>query len=668
MATGKDLDELCINTIRTLSMDAVEKAKSGHPGTPMALAPAAYMIWTRFMRFNPQNPTWPDRDRFVLSAGHASMLLYSLLYLAGYGFSLDDVRNFRQWGSRTPGHPEYNPPLGIETTTGPLGQGFSTGVGMAMAERHLAAHFNRPGYDIVNHWVYALCSDGDLMEGVASEAASLAGHLGLSKLVYFYDDNHITIEGETGLAFSEDVVKRFDAYGWQVQRVENGNDLDALTGAVKKARDDTRRPSLIIVRTHIAYGSPNKQDTAAAHGAPLGSEEIRLTKQNLGWPVDGEFFVPNEALQHFRAAVDERRRAEETWQEIFTGYKKAFADLAREWERVMRGDLPEGWERGIPEFTTDQGAMATRVASGKTLNGLANHVPELFGGSADLAPSNNTYLTEYGDFEKTRYQSRNVHFGIREHAMAAAMSGMALHGGIRPFGGTFLVFSDYMRPSIRLACLMKLPVIYVFTHDSIGLGEDGPTHQPIEQLASLRSIPHMTVIRPADANETAVAWRLALAHREGPVALVLTRQGLPILDRLVFPSASELSKGAYVLGQEKGALDAILIATGSEVHPALEAWRTLSEQGLGVRLVNMPSWELFEMQDRDYRETVLPPSMTTRVAVEAGSPMGWERFVGLEGRVIGIDRFGASAPGKLMMEKYGFTTDHIVTCLKSLIG
>ena len=667
MALEKDLDELCINTIRTLSMDAVEKAKSGHPGTPMALAPAAYTLWSRFMRFNPQNPTWPDRDRFVLSAGHASMLVYSLVYLAGYGLSLDDLRNFRQWGSSTPGHPEYNPRLGIETTTGPLGQGFSTGVGMAMAERHLAARFNRPGYDIVNHWVYALCSDGDLMEGVASEAASLAGHLGLSKLVYVYDDNHITIEGETGLAFSEDVARRFDAYGWEVQSVEDGNDLDALAGAFQNARDDTERPSLIIVRTHIAYGSPNKQDTAAAHGAPLGGEEVRLTKQNLGWPAEGEFVVPDAARQHFRAAVDKRRRAEETWQETLAGYKKAFPDLAREWKRVIRGDLPDGWERGIPEFTPDQGAMATRVASGKTLNGLANHVPELFGGSADLAPSNNTYLAAYDDFGKREYENRNVHFGIREHAMGATMSGMALHGGIRPFGGTFLVFSDYMRPAIRLACLMKLPVVYVFTHDSIGLGEDGPTHQPIEQLAALRSIPHMTVIRPADANETAVAWRLALEHREGPVALVLTRQGLPILDRSVLPAADELSKGAYVLGQERGELEAILIATGSEVHPALEAWRTLCEQGLGVRLVNMPSWELFEMQGREYRETVLPPSTRTRVAVEAGSPMGWERFVGLEGCVIGIDRFGASAPGKIMMEKYGFTADHIVTCLKRLI-
>lgn len=667
MAVEKNLDELCINTIRTLSMDAVEKAKSGHPGTPMALAPVAFVLWTRFMRYNPQNPRWPDRDRFVLSAGHASMLLYSLLYLGGYDLSLDDIQNFRQWRSKTPGHPEHSLNVGIETTTGPLGQGFGNGVGMAMAERHLAARFNRPGHEIVDHSVYALCSDGDLMEGVASEAASLAGHLGLSKLIYFYDDNRITIEGKTDLAFSEDVAKRFGAYGWQVQRVEDGNDLDAIARAIETARDDTEQPSLIILRTHIAYGSPNKQDTAAAHGAPLGTEEVRQTKENLGWPPDKDFFVPDQALQHFRRLVDERKLAEIRWQESFTGYKKAFPDLAQEWERIMRGNLPVGWDREIPQFTPDQGPMATRVASGKVLNGLAPRLPELIGGSADLAPSNNTYLNGHGDFERGGYRNRNLHFGIREHAMGVTISGMALHGGTRPFGGTFLVFCDYLRPSIRLACLMKLPVIYVFTHDSIGLGEDGPTHQPIDQLASLRAIPHMTTIRPADANETAVAWRVALEHRDGPVALILTRQGLPILDRSVFPSPNELRKGGYVLGQEKGKLQAILIATGSEVSVALEAWKRLSDQGLGVRIVNMPSWELFGAQDQAYRDAVLPPETKARLAVEAGSPMGWERYVGMEGDVIAVDGFGASAPGKVVMENYGFTAENIMIRLKALI-
>jgi transketolase len=663
----KNLDELCINTIRTLSMDAVEKAKSGHPGTPMALAPVAYVLWTRFLRYNPENPAWPDRDRFVLSAGHASMLLYSLLYLAGY-LSMDDIRNFRQWGSRTPGHPEHDINLGIETTTGPLGQGFGTGVGMAMAERHLAAIFNRPGHEIVNHTVYALCSDGDLMEGIASEAASLAGHLGLARLVYFYDDNRITIEGETDLAFSEDVAKRFDACGWQTQRVDDGNDSDAIAKAVEIARNDTKHPSLIILRTHIAYGSPNKQDTAAAHGAPLGEEEIRLTKENLGWPTDEHFLAPPEAIEHFRKAVDKRKQAEIEWKDSFAAYRKAFPDLATEWTRMMRGDLPDGWDREIPKFTSDEGRVATRVASGKVLNTVAPHLPELMGGSADLAPSNNTYLSDYGDFHRGNYQNRNLHFGIREHAMGATLSGMALHGGILPFGGTFLVFSDYMRPSIRLASLMKLPVVYVFTHDSIGLGEDGPTHQPIEHLASLRAIPSLKTIRPADANETTVAWRMALENPQGPVALILTRQGLPVLDRSVFPSAEELRRGAYVLGQEKGRAEAILIATGSEVHVALEAWRELSDQGLGVRLVNMPSWELFEAQDQAYKDTVLPPEVKARLAVEAACPMGWERYVGLEGDVMGITRFGASAPGQVAMEKYGFTAKNITVRLRALLS
>jgi transketolase len=662
------LDELCINTIRTLSMDAVEKANSGHPGTPMALAPVAYVLWTRFLRYNPENPHWPDRDRFVLSAGHASMLLYSLQHLAGYDITLDDIRDFRQWGSKTPGHPEHCPSRGVETTTGPLGQGFGNGIGMAMAERYLAARFNQPGYEIVDHYVYGLCSDGDLMEGVASEAASLAGHLGLSKVVYFYDDNRITIEGKTDLAFSEDVAKRFDAYGWQVQKVEDGNDLGAIAAAVEGAQNDTKRPSLIILRTHIAYGSPNKQDTAAAHGAPLGADEVRLTKNNLGWSPDKAFFVPKEALLHFRNAVEKRKQKEVEWQASFAAFKKTFQDLAAEWERVMNGDLAAGWDDTIPEFMPHEGAMATRVASGRVLNAIACRLPELLGGSADLAPSTNTYIAHSGDFERENYGNRNLHFGVREHAMGGVVSGLALHGGIRPFAATFLVFSDYMRPSIRLAALMKLPVIYVFTHDSIGLGEDGPTHQPIEHLASLRAIPCLTTIRPADANETAVAWRIAMESRNGPVCLILTRQGVPILDRSIFPSPLELRRGAYVLGQEKTKLEAILMASGSEVHVALEAWERLSDQGLGVRLVNTPSWELFEAQNQAYKDTVLPKGVKARLAVEAASPMGWERYIGLEGDVIGVPGFGASAPGKVVMKNYGFAADNIVNHIRRLTG
>ena len=664
------MDELCINTIRTLSMDAVEKAQSGHPGTPMALAPLAYVLWTKVMRYNPQNPNWPDRDRFVLSAGHASMLLYSVLHLAGYDISLQDLHNFRQWGSKAAGHPERNPQLGIETTTGPLGQGFGNGVGMAVAAHYLAAHFNRPGYEIVDHCVYAICSDGDIMEGVTSEAASFAGHLGLSNLIYFYDDNHITIEGKTELAFSEDVGKRFQAYGWQVQRIADGNDLEAILQAVHSAQAEKSRPSLIILRTHIAYGSPNKQDTAAAHGAPLGKEEVRLTKANLGWPPDKEFFIPPEVTEHFRQEVQKRKEAEVQWQERFVAYQKAFPDLAKEWARVMNGDLPQGLSGDMPKFTPDQGKVATRVASGKVLNAVASRLPELIGGSADLAPSTNTYLTQCGDFEKGSYQHRNLRFGIREHAMGTILSGMALHGGVRPYGGTFLIFSDYLRPSIRLACFMRLPVTYTFTHDSIGLGEDGPTHQPIEHLAALRAIPQMTIIRPADANETVVAWQIALERKDdqdGPVALILTRQGLPVLDRAVFPPADELRKGAYVLAREKRELRVIVIATGSEVHVALEAWKRLMDEGvLGVRVVNMPSWELFEAQIQTYRDSVLPREVKARIAVEAGSPMGWERYVGREGEVIGVRRFGASAPEKVVMEKYGFTADNIMARIAAL--
>nr|MBC7245131.1 transketolase [Chloroflexota bacterium] len=655
-----DLDQLCINTIRTLSMDAVEKAKSGHPGMPMGAAAMAYVLWTRFLKHNPADPTWPDRDRFVLSAGHGCMLLYSLLHLTGYDLPLDELKQFRQWGSRTPGHSEYGRTPGVETTTGPLGQGFATGVGMAIAERMLAAHFNRPGHTIVGHYTYAIVSDGDLMEGVASEAASLAGHLRLGKLIYLYDDNKITIEGSTDLAFTENVARRFEAYGWHVQRVD-GNDVNALEAALRAAQAELERPSLIIARTHIAYGSPNKQDTAEAHGAPLGEEEIRLTKKALGWPTDEPFYIPEAALAHFRRALETGSAAQAAWQARFAAYENAYPELAAEWRRVMRGELPEGWERHLPNFDPSTGPVATREASGKVLNALAPHIPELVGGSADLAPSNLTYLAGMGNFQAANRGGRNLHFGVREHAMGAILSGMALHGGLRPYGGTFLVFSDYMRPAIRLAALMELPVIYVFTHDSIGLGEDGPTHQPVEHLASLRAMPHLTVIRPADATETVVAWKVALQHRTGPVALALSRQKLPIIDRSTYAAADGLALGAYVLADAgSGNVDLILIATGSEVSLALEAQKRLEQQGIGTRVVSMPSWELFEAQPQEYREAVLPPHITARLAIEAGVAQGWCRYVGERGTVLSIECFGASAPYKVLFQKYGFTVENVV--------
>jgi len=666
MTHQADLDQLCVNTIRTLAIDGVQKANSGHPGMPMGAAAMAYVLWTRFLRHNPANPTWPDRDRFVLSAGHGSMLLYSLLHLTGYDLPLEELKNFRQWGSRTPGHPEYDPELGVETTTGPLGQGFANGVGMAIAEAYLAAHFNRPGHKIVDHYTYAIVSDGDLMEGVASEAASLAGHLRLGKLIYLYDDNRISIEGSTELTFTEDRGRRFEAYGWHVQRVD-GYDLEGIALAIRAAQADPR-PSLIMCRTHIGYGSPNKQDTAEVHGAPLGEEEVRLTKENLGWPTEPPFLIPEEALAHFRQAMERGRAWEAEWQARFDAYAAEYPDLAEEWRMAMSGELPAGWDADLPTFRPEDGPLATRVASGKVLNALAAHLPTLIGGSADLAPSCKTYLNGYGDFSADNPGGRNLHFGVREHAMGGILSGMALHGGVIPYGSTFLVFSDYMRPSIRLAAMMRLPVIYVFTHDSIGIGEDGPTHQPIEQLAALRAIPHLTVIRPADANETVVAWRVALEHRDGPVALLLTRQKLPVLDRTNLAPADGLVRGAYILAEaEGGRPDIILIATGSEVHPALAARERLaactelsrSEQGVRARVVSMPSWELFERQPQSYRDEVLPPEVTARLAVEAGVPQGWCRYVGDRGDVIGIERFGASAPYHVLWEKYGFTAENI---------
>ncbi len=658
MTHQEELDQLCINTLRTLAMDGVQKANSGHPGMPMGAAAMAYVLWTRFLRHNPANPAWPDRDRFVLSAGHGSMLLYSLLHLTGYDLPLEELQSFRQWGSRTPGHPEYGLAPGVETTTGPLGQGFANGVGMAIAEAYLAAHFNRPGHKIVGHYTYALVSDGDLMEGVASEAASLAGHLRLGKLIYLYDDNRISIEGSTDLTFTEDRGRRFEAYGWHVQHVD-GYDLEGIAAAIRAARANPR-PSLIIARTHIGYGSPNKQDTAEVHGAPLGEEEVRLTKENLGWPTEPPFFIPDQALAHFRQALERENTWEAEWQARFDAYAAEYPKLAEEWHTAMAGELPAGWDTDLPTFRPEDGALATRVASGKVLNAIAPYLPTLMGGSADLAPSCNTYLKGYGDFSADSPGGRNFHFGVREHAMGGILNGMALHGGVIPYGSTFLVFSDYMRPSIRLAAMMELPVIYVFTHDSIGIGEDGPTHQPIEQIAALRAIPHLTVIRPADAAETVVAWRVALEHRAGPVALLLTRQGLPILDRAVLTPTDELVRGAYVLADaEGGQPDVILIATGSEVHPTLAAQKRLAEQGVKARVVNMPSWELFERQPRSYRDEVLPPEVMARLAIEAGVPQGWSRYVGTGGDVIGIERFGASAPYKVLWEKYGFTAENI---------
>jgi len=652
-----------------LSADGVEKARSGHPGMPMGAAAMAYVLWTRFLRHNPLNPQWPDRDRFVLSAGHGSMLLYSLLQLTGYDLSLDDIQEFRQWGSRTPGHPEYPLTPGVEITTGPLGQGFASGVGMAMAERFLAARFNRPEYPIVDHFTYGIVSDGDLMEGISHEAASLAGHLGLGKLIYLYDDNHITIEGSTDIAFTEARDLRFEAYGWHVQRVADGNDLDAIEAAIAAARKATDHPSLIAVRTHIGYGSPNKADKASAHGEPLGPEELRRTKENLGWPAEPAFLVPDEVRDRFRSAIEQGAENEDLWNERFRSYAETFPSLAKTWEGCLNGVLPEGWDREIPFFPADPTGMATRVASGKVLNAMARHVPNLIGGSADLAPSNKTEIAGEPDFQAGTYGGRNLRFGVREHGMGAILNGMALHAGVIPYGGTFLIFSDYMRPAIRLAALMGLKVIYVFTHDSIGLGEDGPTHQPVEQLAALRAIPGLTVIRPCDANETAEAWKAALQSTAGPVALALTRQDVPVLDRSLYPGADNLARGAYILRDAPGGVpDLILIATGSEVHIALKAAATLDGKGIKVRVVSMPSWELFDREDEAYRRQVLPPDIKARVAIEAGVTQGWRRYVGDSGRVIGLNRFGASAPGAVLYEKFGFTADHLVETALSLVG
>ena len=663
--TRQNIDDLCINTIRALSMDAVQKANSGHPGAPMGLAPAAYVLWTRVMKHNPENPGWLDRDRFVLSAGHASMLLYSLLHLSGYAVTLDDIKNFRQWNSKTPGHPEFGHTPGVETTTGPLGQGFANAVGMAMAERHLAARFNSPGHEIVDHYTYMICGDGDMMEGISSEAASLAGHLGLDKLICIYDDNKISIEGSTEIAFTEDVALRFKAYHWHILNVDDGNDIDAIYNAIQAAKAQTGRPSLIVLSTHIAYGSPNKQDTADAHGAPLGEEEVRLTKKSLGIPEEALFNIPDAVWNHFIQCVEAGREAEDEWQEKFQAYNKNHPDMAKKWVDAMSGFLTTGWDEDIPEFSVSDGPMATRTASGKVLNAIASRLPTLIGGSADLAPSNKTLLETSHEFQKDAYDGRNIRFGVREHAMGGIMSGMFLHNGLRPYGGTFLVFADYLRPALRVAAIMNIPVIYVFTHDSIAVGEDGPTHQPVEHLVSLRAIPGLTVIRPADASETSQAWRRALKITNSPIALILSRQKLPVLKSNAIRDG--LAKGAYVLEDCDGKPDIILIGTGSEVHIILEAKARLLEKGVAARVVSMPSWELFEKTSQKYKDRVLLPDVQTRLAVEAGSPMGWCRYVGTRGAVIGINSFGASAPGGIVMEKYGFTSEHVVQKALDLI-
>jgi transketolase len=666
--SGADLDLLCVNTIRGLAMDAVQKANSGHPGMPMGAASMAYVLWTRHLRFDPLKPRWPNRDRFVLSAGHGCMLLYSLLHLTGYDMPLDELKQFRQWGSETPGHPEYHLDRGIETTTGPLGQGFGNSVGMAIAEKHLAAHFNRPGHELVHYKIYAIVSDGDLMEGVSSEAASLAGHLGLSNLVYLYDDNHISIEGDTQLAFTESRAKRFEAYGWFVQSIQDGNDLEGIDKALKAAEAETERPSIIMVRTHIAYGSPNKHDTAGAHGSPLGEEEVKLSKENLGIPLEPKFYIADNVLAHFREAIDRGEKAETEWQERLNSYRKAFPDLAAEWDRYVRGELPEGWKSKIPTFKPSDGPMATRKASEAVLNAVAGSLPTLIGGSADLAPSTNTLIKGEAAFEKGSYGGRNFHFGVREHAMGSALNGMALSGLI-PYGATFLIFSDYMRPTLRLAALMKIHSIFVYTHDSVFLGEDGPTHQPIEQIPSLRAILNLSFIRPADANETAVAWRVAIERKDGPVALALTRQKLPVIDREKYASAEGLAKGAYILADSKGKRpDMILIASGSEVSVALEAYEKLIAEGVAARMVSMPSWDLFEKQTQDYKDEVLPPLTPARLAIEAAAPFGWERYVGPKGAVIGMAHYGASAPYKVLAEQFGFTADNIARRALELLG
>ena len=669
--SNPELDQLCINTIRALTLDAVQKANSGHPGLPLGAAPMAYVLWTRFLRHNPRNPKWENRDRFLLSAGHGSMLIYSLLHLTGYDLPLEELQNFRQWGSRTPGHPEYGLTPGVEITTGPLGQGFANGVGMAMGGAHLASKFNQKDFPLIDHFVYAIVSDGDLMEGVAAEAASLAGHLKLGKLIYLYDDNKVTIEGFTSLAFSEDVQRRFDAYGWHTQTVADGNNLDEIELAIRTAQSVTDAPSLISVKTVIGYGMPT-QGTRKAHSDPPGEDAVREAKRHLGWPEDKHFYIPEEALAHFREAIPNGEKLEADWRALVTRYEEAHPEERESWRTTMSGDLPAGWEEHLPKFE-DAKAVATRVASGEVINALAPVMPMLIGGSADLGVSNNTDIKESHSFEADGYEGRILHFGVREHAMGATLTGMSLNGGLIPYGGTFMTFSDYMRPAIRLAALSEVQVIYVFTHDSIGLGEDGPTHQPIEQLAALRAIPHLFVIRPADSPEVSEAWRIAILRRHAPTALALTRQKVPVIDRKKFAKAEGLRRGAYVLADALAADGSvttpklILMATGSEVSLTMEARETLQDEGVPTRVVSVPCWELFDEQSQEYREEVLPPAVTARLAVEAGVRQGWDRFVGLKGDVVCLDRFGASAPGEVALKELGFNVDNVLKHARALL-
>jgi transketolase len=683
-ATVPALDQLSVNTIRFLSVDAVQKANSGHPGLPMGAAPMAYVLWTRFLKHNPANPRWPDRDRFVLSGGHGSMLLYSLLHLTGYDLPLAELQNFRQWGSRTPGHPESHITAGVEATTGPLGQGLGNAVGLAIAEAHLAARFNRPGHTLVDHYTYVIASDGDFMEGVASEACSLAGHLGLGKLIVLYDDNRISLAGTTSIAFTEEVGRRHEAYGWHVQAVDDGNDLAALEAALTAARAETGRPSLIRVRTTIGYGSPNKQNTFEAHGSPLGPDEVKRTKENLGWPVEPAFLIPGEALEHFRQAVTEGERREAEWRAGLQRYAQAHPAEAAEFNRRFAAELPPGWDAGLPEFPADAKGVATRKASEAAMQALAQTLPELMGGSADLNPSTFTWLKGQGDFLPpdfdasgaqglvgggAGYGGRNLHFGVREHGMGAIANGLAYHGGFVPYTATFLTFSDYMRPPIRLAALSHLHVIFVFTHESVALGEDGPTHQPVEHLAALRAIPRLLVIRPADANEAVEAWRAAIAYQQGPVVLAFTRQNVPVLDRSVYAPAAGLHQGAYVLADlGDGQPDIILMGSGSEVPILADAASRLSAEGVNVRLVSMPCMELFAAQPEEYRDSVLPPAVRRRLAMEAGVPQPWYRWIGGEGAIIGLERYGGSAPAKVVYEKLGLTAEAVIEAARRLLS
>lgn len=684
VASGKQLDQLCINTIRTLSMDGVQKANSGHPGTPMALAPVAYSLWQQFLRYDPADPLWPNRDRFVLSNGHASMLLYSLIYLAGVrevnakgeilstpALSIDDLKNFRQIDSKTPGHPEYGLTTGVETTTGPLGQGVANSIGMAIAERWLAAHFNRPGFDLFGYRIWAFCGDGDMMEGISSEAASVAGHLRLSNVCWIYDNNHITIEGETDLAFNEDVGARFAAYGWDVQHVRDANDLDALSNAYKHALGVTDGPQLIIVDSHIGFGAPHRQDTKEAHGEPLGEEEVKLAKRFYGWPEDAKFLVPDGVRENFNAVIGKRgHQLSSDWRSLFKKYSEQYPDLAEQFNRMLRRELPEGWDKDLPTFPADAKGIATRESSSKVLNAIAKNHPWLMGGAADLYPSTKTRLTfdGVGDFEPGNYNARNFHFGIREHSMGAIVNGMTL-SSIRAYGSTFFIFSDYMKPAIRLSAIMEIPAIWIFTHDSIGVGEDGPTHQPIEQLATLRAVPGLMLLRPADANEVVESWKVIMKLKKEPAALVLTRQALPTFDRTKYASASGVARGGYVLADaEGGKPQVILMATGSEVYLCVDAYEKLRAEGIRARVVSIPSWDIFDHQDQGYRDQVLPPEVTARVAVEQAAVLGWSQYVGPKGRVIGMRSFGASAPLKDLQKKFGFTSDAVIQAARELVG